>query len=202
MWGMHDVTYAHGGDNWTWWLEHGLDGIAGGLIGGAITGLAVWATLKHERNLAETASKEEDAASLRQDVAKFHRVAARLLFRRPTRATSPRWPKWRADLFSELVLLEARARLREPEFSSRLRRISDRLDRTPKLPSGDVDTTLLMKVAVASLVIATRFLGGEDTEFPVAKLDADFEAAARGGGTGADISDTTLDSEDPEVPHQ
>lgn len=34
-----------------WWLEHGLDGIAGGVVGGLLTWGAVWLTIRHERSL-------------------------------------------------------------------------------------------------------------------------------------------------------
>lgn len=33
----------------TWWWEFGLDGIVSGLVGGLVTGVAVIATIRHER---------------------------------------------------------------------------------------------------------------------------------------------------------
>lgn len=36
----------------TWWWTFALDGIVSGIIGGAVTGLAVWLTLRHERQTA------------------------------------------------------------------------------------------------------------------------------------------------------
>src|SRR5690349_11568971 len=47
---------------WQWWLAHGLDGIGGGLVGGGVTALAVWLTLRHERTLAERRALVETAA--------------------------------------------------------------------------------------------------------------------------------------------
>lgn len=54
-----------------WWLEHGLDGIAGGAIGGGMTALAVVLTLRHERSLMRT-------ADLRRVLAEAHGLAAQL----------------------------------------------------------------------------------------------------------------------------
>ncbi|WP_139175421.1 hypothetical protein [Nocardioides lianchengensis] len=40
-------------DTWQWWLQYGFDGIAGGLLGGAATGLVLWGTIRHERRMSE-----------------------------------------------------------------------------------------------------------------------------------------------------
>lgn len=47
-----------------WWLEHGLDGIVGALVGGLVTALAVWLTLRHERRLVRENAAIETAARL------------------------------------------------------------------------------------------------------------------------------------------
>lgn len=38
--------------NWDWWLKYGFDGLVGGVVGGAVTGLAVFFTIRHERKTA------------------------------------------------------------------------------------------------------------------------------------------------------
>jgi hypothetical protein len=50
-------------DAWQWWLQYGFDGIAGGVVGGIVTGGAVWATIRHERGLRaddQTGAKEAE----------------------------------------------------------------------------------------------------------------------------------------------
>lgn len=51
-------------DTWQWWLVHGFDGIAGGLIGGGATGLAVWATLKSEHRRYDRQHMDEECLRL------------------------------------------------------------------------------------------------------------------------------------------
>lgn len=53
-----------------WWLEHGLDGVVGGALGGVVTGFAVWLTLRHESQRA----REQDS---RRSVVELHRSAVR-----------------------------------------------------------------------------------------------------------------------------
>lgn len=65
---------------WQWWLEHGLDGIAGGLLGGLLAGgVAWWAvrrTIRHEREEAQRARElavaEQAESELRLAVARLH----------------------------------------------------------------------------------------------------------------------------------
>lgn len=50
-----------------WWWEHGLDGIAGGVVAGLVTVLAIWLTLRHERRSAQLLALEAAAADLQGD---------------------------------------------------------------------------------------------------------------------------------------
>jgi len=61
----------HPGDA-DWWWQYGLDGLVGGIIGGAATGFAVWVTLRAQRKDAradlfdrECMRLSEEARSLR-----------------------------------------------------------------------------------------------------------------------------------------
>lgn len=47
-----------------WWWRYGLDGIAGGVIGGLVTAMAVIVTLRHERRMADLQEARTSAARL------------------------------------------------------------------------------------------------------------------------------------------
>lgn len=49
-------------DDPAWWWEYALDGVIGGVLGGAVLGLAVWLTLRRERRVSALLGAQEGAA--------------------------------------------------------------------------------------------------------------------------------------------
>lgn len=84
----HDVVMDGGwGDVWLWWLEHGLDGIAGAVL--AVGGVA--ATLWWDR-------KKRLEEQVHQDQAEIERVVQRIL----EKALDAEVAGWKADSLSAL----------------------------------------------------------------------------------------------------
>lgn len=53
---------------WEWIAKHALDGIAAGLVGGLVTGGAVWATIRHERTIRLQDRRDSELEALRRAV--------------------------------------------------------------------------------------------------------------------------------------
>lgn len=62
---------------WEWVVEYALDGIVAGIVGGGVTGAAVWATLRHERKVREEDRREARVADLRVQVSAMLGLANR-----------------------------------------------------------------------------------------------------------------------------
>lgn len=56
-------------DTWQWWLEHGFDGIGAGIIGGAVTGAAVFTTILWEKRVRSDDARASERVELRRAVA-------------------------------------------------------------------------------------------------------------------------------------
>jgi hypothetical protein len=56
------VSFWH--DTWQWWLDVGFEGIAGGVIGGLVTGGAVWVTIRNDRRATQEAELRGALAEL------------------------------------------------------------------------------------------------------------------------------------------
>lgn len=59
--GFWDTVWSDG-----WWLEHGLDGIVSGLVGGTMAGLALWATIRHERKIRQADLDDRELDRLKE----------------------------------------------------------------------------------------------------------------------------------------
>ncbi len=108
-----------------WWWQYGFDGFVGGFIGAAVTGLAVWltlraqrgqltATLEHEREqLAATFAHEREQSrktELRQSVVALQAVATRSMFMVPSHDEAPGWDEWASELSRAFMLVSANSR--------------------------------------------------------------------------------------------
>ena len=86
----------------SWFTETALDGVVGGIIGGAATGGAVWWTLTTER-------KHDREAELRAAVGQLQAKAYEVILLPVAPTERLEWAKALAGLYADLNLAEARA---------------------------------------------------------------------------------------------
>lgn len=114
-----------------WWLEHALDGIGAGIVGGAVTGLAVWWTVTHERKLRAEDRREASRDEVRLALARVHGCVVQVRWL----AGQVHWVETYEGMQrvrSELIVAEAIARRPEPVVAAALETLREDLDAVPK----------------------------------------------------------------------
>jgi hypothetical protein len=93
-----------------WWWQFGFDGLIGGVIGGAATGVAVWLTLRHERRLS-------DEMSLRTLVGEMQGTLLRLALQAPKDGDADDVHRWKVETFAAMSRVHAGAQRYAPELA-------------------------------------------------------------------------------------
>lgn len=124
---------------WTdeWWLKYALDAIGGGVIGGLVTGGAVWATIRHERKMREADQANARQETLRTLVEGLRNNASELMLRLGRSVDDGELFLETQDrigvLFSQLLGAEAFAARVAPHLAANLDVLSTALTRLPDL---------------------------------------------------------------------
>jgi hypothetical protein len=88
-------------DAWQWWLNTGLEGIGGAILGGIAAGLVLRATIRHERKLRQDEAEAAKWADLKREVVGLHAELSRLLFSQPRE--TPEWNKFTSDMYRAVI---------------------------------------------------------------------------------------------------
>lgn len=118
----------------SWFADVALDGIVSGVIGGAVTGGAVWWTLRHERQTAAM-------AELRAAVARFHSITMRAGTRLLEAQTLDENASVMNDVFDSAVAAQAFAWRPAPKLASDLASFLTAWNAAFDTP-GDVSTAI------------------------------------------------------------
>lgn len=98
---VRDVDGEFWSDVWQWWLNTGLEGIGGGILGGVAAGLVLRATIRHERKLRQDEAEAAERTELKREVIGLHAELSRLLFSQPHQ--SPDWNEFTSDMYRALI---------------------------------------------------------------------------------------------------
>ncbi|WP_426561727.1 hypothetical protein ACPPVT_15375 [Angustibacter sp. McL0619] len=104
------VTVGGGG-----WPQTLLDGLIGGVIGGAVTAAGVWLALRHERQLATEARSFDAVRAGMAEISKW------MMFFQVTKDPMPAMEEWIADLVGHIAVIEAIAHTTAPKLDSMVR---------------------------------------------------------------------------------
>jgi hypothetical protein len=120
-----------------WWLDVGLGGIVGAVLGGVVTGATVASTMVFQR-------RQTELGEARKSAAEVQRLGMRLAFAVAGPEPNADGSDVRRSLIEmrvaivELVAMTAR---RWPAFSSRLREISEGMVNVSSAPGGSKEAT-------------------------------------------------------------
>lgn len=109
-----------------WWLNHGLDGIVGGVVAGLATALAVWLTLRHERRLTRENAAIDTAAKTFPLILHYSQILG-------TDPTGRSVAEIDRDLHANIWELLARSERAWPNFKASLTKLDQDLLRSRQL---------------------------------------------------------------------
>jgi hypothetical protein len=149
------------GDVWLWWLEHGLDGLGGGVLGGAVAGLVAWwavqRTIAHERELSATAQADARRTELRREIAGLHAEALGRMVGQPGIVSG--WAS--LDLLRALHQSAAVCGPEDPDLTEDLNLMAtELLARMPVAKPVSADTALVLAVAPFTAMVCREWLAG------------------------------------------